>query len=390
MDRPSAPGAGSPPPDNAADRYMARAFELAERGRGTVSPNPLVGCVLVRDGQVVGEGWHERPGGPHAEVMALAQAGGLAAGARAYVTLEPCNHTGRTGPCTHALLAAGVVSVEAAMADPNPVAQGGAAALRTAGVPVRIGRGEARARRQNAVFLHVLEHGRPQVTLKAATSLDGRIAAADGTSQWLTGTSARARVHALRAEVDAVVVGSGTVLADDPLLTARPPDRLRSQNGSPPVRQPLRVVLDARGRTPAGARVLDGAAPTLVVTTAQGGDRLTLPAPGAHAAAPQVAVVAPGAGGVGVDPAAVLGELLRRHVHSVLVEGGAAVAGSFWDAGLVDRLEVHLAPLVLGDRGRPLLTGGPTTLADAPRLVLDEVDRRGDDVVLSLSRRSEP
>lgn len=361
--------------------YMQRALELAERGRATVSPNPMVGCLLVRDREVVGEGWHERAGGPHAEIVALQAAGDRARGATAYVTLEPCNHTGRTGPCARALAAAGVAKVVVALADPHARAAGGAVALRAAGTPVEVGLLAERAREQNAVFLHSIEHGRPYVILKAATSLDGRIAAADGTSQWLTGPAARDAAHRLRAGVDAVVVGSGTILADDARLTARP------RGGQAP-RQPLRVVLDARGRTPHSAQVLDAAAPTLVITTAAGRTRLP---PTVDTAVVAPAVVAPpfvasGPGG-GVDLAAALAVLHDREVRSVLVEGGAQVATALAAADLVDRLVLHVAPLVLGDRGRPLFGAGPTTLAAAPRLRLADVDRAGDDVLLTYTRK---
>jgi diaminohydroxyphosphoribosylaminopyrimidine deaminase / 5-amino-6-(5-phosphoribosylamino)uracil reductase len=262
-------------------RWMRRALELAERGRWTVSPNPLVGCVLVRDGEVVGEGWHFRAGGPHAEVAALEAAGELAAGATAYVTLEPCGHAGRTGPCTQALLAAGVSRVVAAIPDPHPEAGGGAAMLRADGVRVDVGVLAEEARRQNAVFLHGVAAGRPYVTLKLAVSLDGRIAAADGTSRWLTGPQARRHAHALRAEADAVAVGSGTVLADDPLLTVR----LDGYAGP----QPLRVVLDRRVRTRPSHRVHEASAPTLCAVGA---------APPAPAPAGAAAAGGAGAGGV--------------------------------------------------------------------------------------------
>lgn len=358
--------------ETAADEFMSRALDLAERGRRTVSPNPMVGCVLVKDGRIVGEGWHKRAGGPHAEIVALADAGDHAAGSTVYVTLEPCNHTGRTGPCSTALADAGVAEVEIALADPNPTAMGGSAALRRAGISVRTGRGAERARTQNRIFLHALAHGRPFVILKAATSLDGRIAAADGTSQWLTGAAARAHVHDLRADVDAIVVGSGTVVVDNPQLTARPAGGTAGQ--------PVRVVLDGQGRTPAGARVLDDAAPTLIVTTEEG--RTQLPD---HV---DTLIVPSGSGGHGVDLTAVLEGLMVRDVRSVLVEGGARVATAFLDAHLVDRFDVHLAPVLLGDGGRPLFTGGPQTLADAERFTLETVDRRGDDVLVSLSRRT--
>ena len=318
---------------------MRRALALAERGRFTVSPNPLVGCVLVRDGEAVGEGWHERAGGPHAEVAALRAAGSCAEGATAYVTLEPCAHTGRTGPCTDALVEAGVTRVVAAVADPHPLALGGAARLRAAGVDVRTGVCEGEARRQNEVFFRGVTTGRPFVVLKLATSLDGRIAAADGTSQWLTGPATRLRAHTLRAEADAVVIGSGTALADDPQLTVRLP----GYDGP----QPLRVVLDRRGRVPRDARA-----------------GLILDEP---------------------DPKAVLAALWERGIRSVLVEGGAQVGGAFVAARLVDKIVVHVAPVRLGGDGLPALVGdGVRTLRGAPRLRLDGVERIGADVMLTL------
>ena len=324
--------------------FMRRALDLAERGRTTVSPNPLVGCVLVRDNEVIAEGWHDHAGGPHAEIVALRAAGGRAAGATAYVTLEPCAHTGRTGPCADALIAAGITRVVVATPDPNPVAAGGAAALRAAGITVDTGVLQAAARAQNEVFFSGIATTRPFVIAKVAASLDGRIAAADGTSQWLTGPETRARVHRLRAEVDAVVVGSGTVLADDPQLTVR----LDDYRGA----QPLRVVLDRRGRVQPFHRVTDAAAPSLLARQS------TLEQ--------------------------VLDELWNRGVRSVLVEGGASVLAAFLAAGLVDRLEVHLAPVLLGERGRPLVAGPwATTLDAAPRFVLGEVERSADDVVLT-------
>lgn len=340
---PTPPAAPDPDTDGEAAGWLARAFALAERGRRTASPNPLVGCVLVRDGAVVGEGWHERAGGPHAEVVALRAAGADAAGATAYVTLEPCAHAGRTGPCADALIAAGIFKVVAALADPNPLASGGAQRLRGAGVDVVLDADPATARRQNAVFLHGLRHARPFVIWKAAISLDGRIAAADGTSQWITGPEARAGAHDLRAEVDAVLVGSGTVLADDPALTARP--------GTAAERQPLRVVLDRRHRVPATARVHDGAAPTLILADP--------------------------------DPASVLTRLWDRDVRSVLLEGGGTVAGAFLAAGLVDRLILHVAPLLLGADATPVIAAAlAPTLTAAPRLEVDSVRMLGGDVEL--------
>jgi diaminohydroxyphosphoribosylaminopyrimidine deaminase / 5-amino-6-(5-phosphoribosylamino)uracil reductase len=331
----------------ADEQWMRRALELAAKGRGTTSPNPMVGCVLVRDGALVAEGWHAVAGGPHAEAAALAAAGARAAGATAYVTLEPCAHVGRTGPCAPALVDAGVRRVVVALADPNPQAAGGTDLLRAAGVEVEVGVCAEEAARLNEVFLHGIATGRPFVIAKAAVSLDGRIAAADGTSQWLTGETARRRAHQLRAEVDAVLVGSGTVLADDPQLTCRLPGFDRGQ--------PLRVVLDRRGRVTRAHRVLDTAADTVVL------------------------------GEDARDLTTVLRTLWDREVRSLLVEGGAKVLHSFLVEGLVDRLDVHVAPLLLGDAGRPLLAGPwAETLAEAPRFVLDNLERAGEDTLLSL------
>jgi diaminohydroxyphosphoribosylaminopyrimidine deaminase/5-amino-6-(5-phosphoribosylamino)uracil reductase len=409
--------------------HMRHALALAERGRGTVSPNPLVGCVVVKDGRVVGEGWHQVAGGPHAEVAALADAGALAAGSTVYVTLEPCAHTGRTAPCTRALLDAGVARVVAAVRDPDPAAAGGAAVLRGAGVPVDIGLLGPEAARQNRAFLHAVTTGRPFVVAKAAVSLDGRIAAADGSSQWLTAPETRQRAHRLRAEADAVLVGAGTALADDPRLTVRLP----GDQGRPP----LRVVLDGRARLPLDAHLLDGTAPTLVVVAptadparvaalrTTGADVATVPLAQAQPASPPplaaatlatngttdpassrhlVAAPDPAAGPeealarrprpaddaaapvAALDLRAVLGALHARGVRSVLVEGGAAVLGALVRAGLVDEFVVHVAPVLLGERGRPLLAGdGIGTLAGAPRLRPLAVERVGDDTVITLA-----
>ena len=349
---------------------MARALDLAERGRGTTSPNPMVGAVLVRDGRGVGEGYHRAAGEPHAEALALAAAGPLAAGATCYVTLEPCAHHGRTPPCADALLAAGVARVVAALRDPDPQVDGaGLARLRAAGVAVAVGPGAERAAEQNAAFLLHRRLGRPRVTLKAAASLDGKVAAADGSSQWITGELARADAHRLRAEADAVAVGAGTALADDPRLTVRLPGHAG--------RQPLRVLLDAAGRVGAGGHLFDGQAPTLVATTA---------------AAPAAAVEAWSAAGAevlvcaeapaGVDLAQLLKALGQRGVLELLVEGGPRLHASLWAAGLADRLVWYLAPLVLGGDGAPGLLAGPgaPTLAAGRALRVHSVDRLGPDL----------
>lgn len=354
------------------EAWMARALALAERGRGLTSPNPLVGAVAVAAGRVVGEGWHERAGQPHAEPAALAAAGPAARGATLYVTLEPCNHQGRTPPCTEAILRAGVARVVAAVADPNPlVPGGGAAALRAAGVQVRVGCLEAEARRQNRVFFTAARRGRPHVTLKWAMTLDGKIAAAGGESRWITSEPARAHAHRLRAEADAIVVGVGTALADDPELTVRLP------GGWP--REPLRVVLDSRGRLPAEARLLKAGTPgrAIVAVTAAAG-------PGAAALEAAGATVLRCAAAAGrVDPGDLLAQLFRREVRAVLVEGGAEVHGAFLGAGLVDRVVAYVAPRLLGGRQAPGPAGGPgRRLAQALELAELTVSRAGQDLVI--------
>jgi diaminohydroxyphosphoribosylaminopyrimidine deaminase / 5-amino-6-(5-phosphoribosylamino)uracil reductase len=354
-------------PDEA---WMARAVALAEQGRGRVSPNPMVGAVLVRDGRVVGEGFHEAAGRPHAEAVALAAAGELARGATCYVTLEPCAHQGRTPPCADALVAAGVARVVAAVGDPDRRVDGaGLARLRAAGVAVQVGVGAEAATEQNAAYLTHRRLGRPRITLKAAASLDGRVAAPDGTSRWITGPAARADAHRLRAEADAVCVGAGTALADDPRLTVRLPGFAG--------RQPLRVLVDAAGRVGAGGHLFDAEAETLVATTAA--------APAAaveawKAAGAEIVVCAGGPGGVDLpDLARALG---TRGVLELLVEGGPTLQASLWAAGLADRLVWYLAPLAIGGAGAPGLLGGAgaATLADARRLRLAAVDRIGDDL----------
>jgi diaminohydroxyphosphoribosylaminopyrimidine deaminase/5-amino-6-(5-phosphoribosylamino)uracil reductase len=347
---------------------LRRACVLAARGLGATGVNPVVGAVILDpSGAEVGAGYHAGPGTPHAEVAALAAAGHLARGGTCVVSLEPCRHVGHSGACTTALLAAGIARVVYAVDDPTSAAAGGADVLRAAGVSVLGGVAAAEAERVNEVWLHAVRAGRPFVTWKYAASLDGRVAAADGTSRWVTGPEARADVHRLRAECNAVVVGVGTVLADDPALTSRDPD------GSPRERQPLRVVLDSTGRTPPGARVLDDAAATLLVV-AKGNPPPT--------GAADVLEVDRGDGGLALLP--VLAELHRRHRYGVLLEGGPTLAGSFLRDGLVDRVVGYLAPLLIGGGGLPALTGaGAPTLAAATRLGLEDVTVIGPDVRLT-------
>jgi diaminohydroxyphosphoribosylaminopyrimidine deaminase/5-amino-6-(5-phosphoribosylamino)uracil reductase len=343
------------------DEAMSRAIALAARGLGTTSPNPVVGCVILdTQGAVVGEGFHAYAGGPHAEIVALAQAGERARGGTAVVTLEPCDHTGRTGPCTLALIHAGVAKVVVAVADPNPVAGGGAQTLREAGVEVVTGVREGEAEEGNIAWLTAVRRGRPYVIWKYAATLDGRSAAADGTSMWITSEAARMDVHKLRGTVDAVVVGVGTVLADNPRLTAR-----NLRDGSLNIRQPLRVVVDSSGRTPEDARVRDGAAPTWVVTAAE---------------------VGTGPDGR-VDLVALLAGLHHRGVRAALLEGGPTLAGGFLAAGLVDKIIGYVAPKLLG-AGSPALAGaGVHTIAEAIDLDYTEITQVGPDLRFTATPR---
>ncbi len=354
--------------------HMARAVALASRGAGTTSPNPVVGCVVVApSGEVVGEGWHARAGGPHAEVVALAEAGERARGGTAYVTLEPCRHTGRTGPCSEALREAGVARVVVAVADPTGLAGGGAEQLRSAGVEVETGVGAEAAEHGNRHWLTTARTGRPFVVLKTASTLDGRIAAADGSSRWITGPQARAEVHSLRARHDAVLVGAGTLRADDPHLAVR---------GIEGARQPLRVVLDPRAEIGRGARVLDSAAPTLVVVaTSDPGSAAADRADALRAAGVDVLAVATDSRGR-LDLRAVLEALAGRGVVSVLVEGGPTLAGALVAADLVDEVVTYLAPALLGAGPSALGPAGVATIAEAVRLTVTDLARVGPDVRL--------
>jgi diaminohydroxyphosphoribosylaminopyrimidine deaminase/5-amino-6-(5-phosphoribosylamino)uracil reductase len=351
---------------------MRRALELAEQGRGHVEPNPLVGAVVVRDGRRVGEGWHQRYGDPHAEVHALAAAGEAARGATLYVTLEPCCHHGKTPPCTEAVLRAGIARVVAAMTDPFPqVAGQGAAQLRAAGVRVEFGLLETEARRLNAPYLHLLGTGRPYVHAKWAMTLDGKIATRTGDSKWISNEASRRRVHALRGRMDAILVGIGTVLADDPLLTARPPGP----------RTPTRLVLDSYGRLPLTSQLARTArdVPTVVVTAGP------LPAPHAEALRScGCELLALPREGDWPAVRALLEELGRRRWTNLLVEGGSAVLGSFLDAGALNEIHVFLALRLVGGRDALTPVGGRGTerMHDALALAEWEVERIDGDVLL--------
>jgi diaminohydroxyphosphoribosylaminopyrimidine deaminase/5-amino-6-(5-phosphoribosylamino)uracil reductase len=342
--------------------YMARALVLAYRGLYTTDPNPRVGCVLVRDGQIVGEGWHVRAGEGHAEVLALTAAGLQARGATAYITLEPCCHYGRTPPCTQALLAAGISRVVVAMADPNPQVSGnGLALLSTAGVAVECGVLAAAARALNPGFILRMSAQRPFVRYKLAMSLDGRTAMASGESRWITGEAARLDVQRLRARASAVMTGVATVLADDPSLNVRLPGAL--------VRQPLRVILDTELATPPTARTLSLDGQVLIFTAVRDAERQ---AP-LQAAGAQVYTVPRQDGGL--DLAAVLTELARCGVNEVHLECGATLAGAMLRAGLIDELIIYMAPLLLGDGARGLFHLPDLTRMDEG-IPLDILDMR--------------
>jgi diaminohydroxyphosphoribosylaminopyrimidine deaminase/5-amino-6-(5-phosphoribosylamino)uracil reductase len=362
--------------------HLRRALELAERGRGRVSPNPMVGAVLVRGDDVIGEGHHAELGGVHAEVAALEECrsrGADPAGATMYVTLEPCAHHGRRPPCTDALVSAGVARVVVASDDPSEKASGrGPGMLRDEGIAVELADGAeaAAARLLNQAFRKHARTGRPLVTFKSALSLDGRVATASGESRWISGSESRALVHRWRAEADAVAVGIGTALADDPLLTARDVDAPR---------QPARVVFDSQARLPLDSALVASAArvPLLVVVGPA--------APAERTAALESAgaelIVAAGAGAGQVSAA--LAELGRREITSLLLEGGAILAGSFLDAGEVDEMRLFIAPIVLGGRGaRPVIEGeGAARIEDAQRSLATEWERSGDDLLVSARLR---
>ncbi len=357
--------------------YMARAVQLAERGLYTTDPNPRVGCVLVRNGQVVGEGWHRRTGEPHAERLALTAAGERARGATCYVTLEPCSHQGRTPPCADALIEAGVARVVAAMQDPNSrVAGSGLARLRQAGIATEVGVLESAARELNPGFIQRMTSGRPWVRCKLAASLDGRTAMANGESKWITGEPARRDVQRLRARSSAILTGIGTVLADDPSMNVRlNASQLRGVEDDADVRQPLRVVLDPKLRLPATARILGLPGSVLVLHgrgSAADADRLR----DQGAEVEQVAMK-DGA----LDLGEVLDRLAVREVNEALVEAGANLAGGFLKAGLIDELVLYLGPHLMGDAARALFVlPGLEQMAQRVELQLVDVRQVGSDL----------
>ena len=341
------------------ESYMREALRMAAYARGRTSPNPLVGAVIVRDGTIIASGWHRAAGEPHAEIHALRMAGELARGATLYVTLEPCAHHGRTGPCAEAVIAAGLARVVVALSDPNPLVAGrGLAMLEAAGIETQTGVCEAEARRQNEVFLKWVTTKRPFVTLKTAMTLDGKIASHTGASQWITGEAARTRVHEYRDVHDAILVGIGTVLADDPSLTTRLPDRMGHN--------PLRIVLDSEARTPIDAKLLtDGAAPTVIAVSERADHRrVNL----LHACGAEVVTL----GAERPEIGQLLDWLGAHEVSSLFVEGGAQVNWSFLAGGYVDKVHAFIAPLLMGGTAAPTPIGG--TGFDSPQTALRLAD----------------
>ena len=344
------PSGFRPPPERRMEAttgtdaaYMGLALSLARKAVGSASPNPPVGAVLARDGEVVGEGYTQPPGQAHAEIVAIRQAGPRARGATLYTTLEPCNHQGRTGPCSEAIIEAGVAEVHSAVTDPNPhVKGGGLSRLSEAGIAVSTGEMAGEASRLIEAYAKLVTTGTPFVTAKFAMSLDGKIATRTGSSQWITGEEARAYAHRLRAASDAVMVGINTVLADDPRLTAR------DGSGEALGRQPLRVVVDSRGRIPREARMLGEPGSTLIVTGGTGGHE-TRPYDGGNGV--ETAAM-PGSDGL-VDLEALMSHLGEREIASVVVEGGGALLGGLFDRGLVDKVCAFIAPVVVGGAAAP-------------------------------------
>jgi len=349
-------------------QYMSRALQLAERGLYTTAPNPRVGCVLVKDEQIVGEGWHAIAGGPHAEIVALEQAGEAAYGATAYVTLEPCCHHGKTPPCSDALIAAGVVRVIAAMEDPNPrVAGEGLKQLQQAGIETASGLLEAQAEALNPGFVQRMRIGRPFVRSKLAMSVDGRTAMASGESKWITGEAARIDVQHLRARSCAIMSGIGTVLADDPSLTVRLDDEQV-------YRQPLRVILDPHLSTPSNARFLSQSGESLIVTATEEPDlQQQLEQAGAE-------VIFLPHGTDAIDLHALMRVLAEREINEILLETGAILSGAVLHAGIIDELVIYMAPKLMGDGARGLFhTPGLDSLADAVSLDIQDIRAVGQD-----------
>lgn len=357
--------------------HMRRALELAAKAKGKTSPNPMVGCVIVNNDTVVGEGWHRAAGEAHAEVEALKAAGEKAQGATAYVSLEPCNHHGRTPPCSLALLEAGVTEVVYALADPNKQAAGGGAFLQDKGVKVRSGVCETEARDLNRYWLHSVKTGRPYIIAKYAMSLDGRIATSTGDSKWITGAKARHRAHELRSETDAILIGAGTVIADNPALTARCDEKI--------LHQPLRIILDSIGRTPPEAAVYSqvGGGALLVTTNRIESSRLE------EYQKRGVETLKLSSDSKGQPDVATLPSVLGKYgVCSMMIEGGAKTLGSFFDAKLVDEVWAFVAPVIIGGGKASIDGSGPEMFRDALRLDVLGVEKLDTDFLFRARPRT--
>lgn len=366
------------------EKYMRMALRLAARASGQTSPNPMVGAVVVRGNEIVGQGYHHRAGEPHAEVLALRQAGGKARGATLYVNLEPCGHFGRTPPCTQAILQAGIKRVVAGMKDPNPLVSGkGIRRLRQAGVRVETGVLEKECRELNAPFCKTITTGKPFVTLKAAASLDGKIATRTGDSRWVTSEASRLYVHRLRQSVDAVMVGIGTVRKDNPLLTVRLPGHKKS-------RQPLRIIVDSRLRIPLSSNIVQTANqhPTVIATTSSA-SRLQIEQ--LKRAGAEVMVVPKDRAGR-VHLAVLMKKLGERCILSVLLEGGSSLNAGALKAGIVDRLLIFIAPKIIGGEKAPGIIGGEgiARLKDALPVEAMKIRRMGPDILLEGEIQNRP
>ncbi len=356
--------------------YMRQALAMGKLALGQVSPNPAVGAVIVKDGEIVGQGYTQPPGGAHAEIMALRQAGELARGGQMYVTLEPCCHFGRTPPCTRAIVAAGIAEVHMAMIDPNPVVAGrGEEELQKEGIRTSVGQHEAEARTINEAYIKHIRTGIPFVTAKFAASLDGKIATRTGDSRWITGTEARKYVQYLRYTADVIMAGAETILVDDPHLTCR-----YGETGGAVKKQPLRVIVDGLGRVPPTARVFHepGKVAVAVGPAADAAVKASLRQVGAEV------LEMPGKDSH-IDMAALLEVLGKRQLTSILAEGGGVLLGSLFDAGLVDKAVVFLAPMIIGGaEARPAVAGtGAERVASAVRLERVNVDRFGEDLMVT-------
>lgn len=354
-------------------KYMQLALAQAAKALGYTSPNPLVGAVIVKNGNIVGLGWHQKAGTPHAEINALAEAGTLAEGAVMYVTLEPCNHYGRTGPCTEAIIKAGIKKVYAAMLDPNPKVQGqGVKRLQEAGIAVCVGLLSHEAAKLNEKFIKWISTGLPYTAIKTAMTLDGKIASASGSSKWITDVSARTYVHQLRHEYDAILAGVGTVIADDPELTCR---HIAGKN-------PIRIILDSKGRIPLTSKVLtDNQAQTIVAVT----ENITQDTYQKLRALPNVEVVKTAAFQGKVDVMALFSYLGTKNITSILVEGGAEASASLLEANLVDRVYAFIAPKIIGGRSAPGPVGGKGIPDMKDAILLEDIETKnvGNSILLT-------